>query len=559
MRRVYKKILFCLGLSILLISKVSAASVSVSGANVTQGDTFSVKVTFNGGGTTVGGFGGSIQYDSSYLGFNGCTKGGALDGGSVNGTTIGLYDNDQEGLPSSGTLLNCSFTANKQGSTSIKIKNAVLNGPDTNELPVSSNAGTINIAAPKSRNANLNSLSVSGCSIGFSASNTNYSCTVESNVTSVNVSASAQDGGASVSGTGNKSLNFGNNKISVTVKAPAGNTQTYTVNVTRKDNRSGENSLSSLSVSNGKLSPEFNSNTTNYSIEVPYSETSLNIKYNAKDSKAQVKVNNNNLEAEATTNVTITVTAENGSTKTYTIAAKRGKDPNKVLNTDNNLASLTIDTGILSPAFSKDNTNYVVYLPYEVSKINISYEVSDTRYGQVNLNGPETLGVGNNVYNISVKAEDESEKVYTVTVVRAKVVNGESSNNALLASLTMDHATLTEKFDSGVHLYYYNASSSKDIQVSAIAQDPEAVVTYLEAGAGVYAVLVTAPSGNMSIYIMLATKNMGTIIAVICVVALALLVGIFIIVKKIRSKSKDGKEDKKKDKKNKKHKKDSEE
>ncbi len=552
-----KKILFIVVLLIVLIPKVSAASVSVSGANVTQGDTFSVKVTFNGGGAQVGGFGGSIQYDSSYLGFNGCTKGGALDGGSLNGTTIGLYDSDQAGFPTSGTLLSCSFTANKQGSTSIKIKNAILNGADTNELPTSSNAGTVNIAAPKSRNANLKNLSVSNCSISFSAGNTNYSCSVAENVTSVSVSAAAEDGGASVSGTGNKNLNYGNNKISVTVKAPAGNTNTYTINVTRKDNRSGENQLSSLTISDGTLSPGFSSGNTSYSIEVPYSVSSLNIKANAKDSKASVKVENNNLTAEETTEVKIIVTAENGERKTYTISAKRGKDPNKVLNTDNNLVSLSTDIGILSPTFDSNNTNYAIYLPYEIEKINLTYEVSDKKYAVVNFNGPENLGVGNNIYTISVKAEDESEKVYTVNVVRAKILNGESSTNALLASLTMQNATLTEKFDSGVHLYYYNTKSKKDIVVNAIAQDPEAVITYLEAGAGVYAVLVSAPSGNMSVYIMLPIKSKSTIIIVIAIIVVLLLAAIIFIIKKIKKVNPDKKS--KKDKKNKKHKKDLEE
>lgn len=557
MARVYKRItlLMCLILSIFIFNpKVFAgATVSISGASVTQGDTFKVNVNINAS-ENVYSLGGDLSFDGSYLSFGGCSSTGRL-GGNIRGQRFGLVDMTYSNGLTSGTVATCTFTANKVGSTSVRINNPEMNDQQTNKIPSSSSAGTINIAAPKSRNANLNSLSVSGCSINFSAGNTNYSCSVDTGVTSVSVSASPQDGGASVSGTGNKSLNYGNNKIQVTVKAPAGNTQSYTVTVNRKDNRSTDNTLSALSVSNGTLSPSFSSKQTNYSIEVPYSVSSLNIKYTTNDSKASVRVNNNSLVAEETVNVTVVVTAENGSTRTYTIAAKRGKDPNKVLNTDNNLVALGIDVGILSPAFNSDVTNYVVYLPYEVDKVNIAYEVSDKRYGVANLHGPETLGVGNNIYTISVKAENEAEKVYTITVVRAKVLNGDSSNNTLLASLSVKNATLTEEFNSSVHLYYYNTNSKKEIVVDAIAQDPEAVVTYLEAGAGVYAVLVTAPSGNMSIYIMLPVKSKGIVYAIIAAVAVLLILIIVLIIRKIKNKNKDDKkEDKKKDKKNKKNK-----
>lgn len=551
--------LFCIFCMNIFITSVSAgATVSVSGANVTQGDT--VKVNINISATEkVYSLGGSVSYDGNYLTFNGCSSTGKLNGGSINGTIIGLYDSTYSVGLTSGTVATCSFTAKTVGSTQVKIKNAEMNNVSTANIASGSNAGTINIAAPKSRNANLSSLSVSNCSISFSAGNTNYSCSVAENVTSVSVSASAQDGGASVSGTGNKNLNYGNNKITVTVKAPAGNTQTYTINVNRKDNRSGENSLSSLNVSDGSLSPGFSSGNTNYSIEVPYSVSSLNIKANPKDSKASVKIENNSLTAEETTDVRVVVTAENGEKKTYTISAKRGKDPNKVLSTDNNLVSLATDIGILSPVFSSENTNYAIYLPYEVEKINLTYEVSEKKYAQVNFNGPDTLGVGNNIYTISVKAENGEEKVYTISVVRAKVLNGESSTNALLASLSMKNATLTEKFDSGVHLYYYNTKSKKDIVVDAIAQDPEAVVTYLEAGAGVYAVLVSAPSGNMSVYIMLPIKSKATFIIIIVVVALLLICGIVFMIKKIKKVKPDKDNKKKNNKKSKKNKNDEEE
>ena len=544
--------IFSLGLLIVAPKGALAASASLSYSGettITQGKTYTYNVRISADSPVKGyQFGISSSGGITITGFNNKT------GQSCNYGNNYVVCFDMTGgskAVSSGTIATVTVRADSTGSAKLSFYDAKGNfgGPT---VVFGTSALNINVKEPPSGNANLSGLSVSNCGFGFNANTTNYSCTVDSGVTSVSVSASAQDGGARVSGTGNKSLNYGNNKITVTVTAPAGNTKSYTINVTRKDDRSGNNNLESLSVGDASLNPGFNANTTNYSVSVPYSVTSLNLKYKVADGKSKVSVHNNELVAEETTNVTITVTAENGSTKTYTIAASRGKDPNKVLNTDNNLSSLSVDVGILSPEFNKDVTNYAVYLPYEVSAIKFEYVASDTRYGVINFNGPESLGIGNNIYTISVKAEDESEKVYTITVVRAKVLNGESSTNALLASLIMHNGEMTKKFDSGVHLYYYNKSAKKDITLEGVAQDPESIVTYLSAGAGVYAVLVTAPSGNMSIYICIPKEIGPWVWIIIAIIAVCLIAAIIFIIKKIKNKSKDTKKEKKDKKKSKK-------
>lgn len=550
-KRFLKLTILSLGLLIVAPKGALAASASLSysgDTTIIQGRQYTYSVRINAD-SLVKGFQADLTFDGSYLQLVSYTNKSSL---TCSGSSRIVCYSMSGPIQGNGTIGTVTFKALRTGSTSISFSGA-KGETATGQCNFGASPLGIRINEPPSENANLSSLSVSGCNIGFNGG-TSYSCNVDSNVGSVSVSASAQDGGARVSGTGNKSLSYGGNRINITVTAPAGNTKTYTINVNRKDDRSSNNNLDSLSVSDGSLSPGFNSNTTEYSISVPFSVTSLNIKYKASDSKSKVSVNNNNLEAEATTNVTITVTAENGSSKTYTIKASRGKDPNKVLNTDNYLKTLGIDVGILSPAFDKDTTNYAVYLPYEVQKVNFSYEASDTKYGVINFNGPESLGIGNNIYTISVKAEDESERVYTITVVRAKVLNGESSTNALLASLTMHNGEFTQKFDSGVHLYYYNKSAKKDITLEGVAQDPESIVTYLSAGAGVYAVLVTAPSGNMSIYIAIP-KDIGPWVwIIVAIIAIALITVIIFIIKKIRNKkdsSKESKKDKKKSKKSK--------
>ncbi len=61
-----------------------------------------------------------------------------------------------------------------------------------------------------------------------------YDLTVENNVTSVNVSAQAIDSKAVVTGTGNSSLNVGNNEIQIKVTAENGDVRIYKIYVNRK-------------------------------------------------------------------------------------------------------------------------------------------------------------------------------------------------------------------------------------------------------------------------------------------------------------------------------------
>lgn len=82
----------------------------------------------------------------------------------------------------------------------------------------------------------LSSLSVNGFNLTpyFSGANTSYSLVVGENVGSIQVSATAVTGTSTVSGTGNYSLNYGNNTINVTCISQSGVSRTYTITVARQ-------------------------------------------------------------------------------------------------------------------------------------------------------------------------------------------------------------------------------------------------------------------------------------------------------------------------------------
>lgn len=187
---------------------------------------------------------------------------------------------------------------------------------------------------------------------------------------------------------------------------------------------STNNKLSAMAVSNATISPAFSPDTTSYTAEVPFSVSKLDIKATAADGKAKVSVDNPTLTPNGTTSVTVTVTAENGSKKTYTISVKRAQDPNYVPSTNNDLSGIAVDGFLLSPVFSADVTEYVVWLPYETESIQISGTPGDSK-ASVTVVGGESLVAGqDNPVQVICKAENGTEKVYTVIVKRAAAHDG---------------------------------------------------------------------------------------------------------------------------------------
>lgn len=187
---------------------------------------------------------------------------------------------------------------------------------------------------------------------------------------------------------------------------------------------SSDNTLKSLTVSNATLSVAFDPNTVSYSTTVPFSVSKLDVKAEANDSKAQVSVSSPSLTVGSNNAVTVTVTAENGTKKTYTIKVTRQQDPNYVASGENNLAALTVDGFLLSPVFSADKTEYVVWLPYETEQVSAGGTPKDSK-ASVRVEGGEKLLAGqDNEIKVICVAENGSEKVYTIIAKRAAAHDG---------------------------------------------------------------------------------------------------------------------------------------
>lgn len=151
-------------------------------------------------------------------------------------------------------------------------------------------------------------------------------------------------------GAGTSSLNvIGDSKvIDIDMQACSISKSSGSVTGSAPASYSSDNTLSSLQISPGVLSPAFSPDVTTYTTSVGADCASLTVSAVPNDSKATVSVSGKRMDPGFNT-TTITVTAENGSKRTYTI--KTTKETNSASN-ENNQA-----TGSDSSNGSTDNNN----------------------------------------------------------------------------------------------------------------------------------------------------------------------------------------------------------
>jgi len=367
---------------------------------------------------------------------------------------------------------------------------------------------TLNINRPDTRSNNnyLKSLSLNSGTINFNKTTSSYSVNVNQNVTSVKVTAALEDSKASfVSGYGPRDVNLksGLNSVPIKVKAENGSERTYTINITRVDNRSSNNYLKTLSLSSGSLN--FNKNTLNYNVTVKPSVTSLKVTASLEDSKASfvsgygprdVKLKN------GTNSILIKVKAENGSERTYTINVS---STNTSISSNNALKSLTLSTGSIK--FNKNTTTYDLKVNSDVQNIKINATLEDAKASFVSGYGPRNvnLNYGSNKILIKVKAENGNIKTYTIKVERP---NAPSTNNSL-KSLTIGGKTI--KLNDKTTTYAISVENDiKKVTVKAIPADSKAKVKVynsdLKVGKNSIKIEVTNEVGQVKTYVITVVR-----------------------------------------------------
>lgn len=119
---------------------------------------------------------------------------------------------------------------------------------------------------------------------------------------------------------------------------------------------------------------------------------------------------------------------------------------------DNDLQSLSVSGGTLTPSFSRTETEYTMLVGGSTDDVEVvAVVVSET--ATLKVNGQETasgvtvvvpLNISRNEVEIEVTAENELRKIYTVVVTKSDQV----SSDATLRSLTLDNVPLEESFSA---------------------------------------------------------------------------------------------------------------
>jgi hypothetical protein len=337
--------------------------------------------------------------------------------------------------------------------------------------------------------ATLSALSIDAASLSpaFSAGTYKYKATVESNVSSIKVSATASSGNTLVKGAGSRTvnLNYGSNTVNVKVKNSAGKVTTYKITVTRKDDRSTVNTLSNITISAGTLSPAFSSDKTSYSVEVPNEVSSISIDATLTDSKSKFASGFGPRSVpltEGTNQIYLKVTNEKDVTKVYTITVNRGSVPSGCSLQEGELALLKgieVQASETNPIKIEDfdplKFDYVgITVPYDIKNLTILPLVQDEGDTYV-IDGANDLEVNIDreiVITVTSKACPAYSSIYKLIVTRLPQV--EAGTTADLKSLTIKNHS---EFKFQKNVLDYNLTLKKGEKKLDISYKPEEKTT----------------------------------------------------------------------------------
>ena len=346
----YWKIGIILILSILFVlvnSNISMAGYLASDATTTVGSNVSVSITSTEG---LQNFDISIA-DSQGLTFSSVSTSGISNGGTVSYaglgspiTNLATYNFKAPNTPGTytvsfkvnGSTINSTVVVNNASSNTGSSSGGSSSGSSSSGSSSSGGSATSNdkttpTPEKESSNANLSNLGIRPNDFsGFTPGTTTYNVTVPEDVESVEVYATAQDSNATISGTGNKTLEYGENALNVVVTAEDGTTKTYTINVTREGEEATEettevvNGLSSITIGDLELSPSFKTDVYEYTVKYIGEDTSLDIQAVATDPSYTVEIVGNEELKEGENTITILVTdSEGNNVATYQLTVDK--------------------------------------------------------------------------------------------------------------------------------------------------------------------------------------------------------------------------------------------
>lgn len=390
----------------------------------------------------------------------------------------------------------------------------------------------------------LTSLSLSSGSLSPKFNSNTYEYTATVNASSVTINATAANGVSFVDGYGprNVALNYGVNNVSIKIKGTE--EKTYTIKITRPNNqgsggnitpiKSTVNTLSSLSVSNGNLSPAFNPNTNDYEVNVDENIDTITIDSKLTNAKSVYLsgFEPRTIHLDYGKNAAyIKVKSESGSIRVYKITIIRAQkeepvDPPVIPSSEALLSSLTLDSGNID--FETNVFDYNVTVDSTINNV-VATVTPKNETDTIEINGGTNLVEGANELTIKVVSADGSvTNVYTIYII--KKADNNISDDSLLKNITIKNHKI--KFNANTKEYSITLNQNEtelDLEVEPSSEKASVTIEgndKLTSGSEIK-IRVTAESGNYTDYYLKITgykKSGNVFLTIVLILIIGLLV-----------------------------------
>jgi hypothetical protein len=245
----------------------------------------------------------------------------------------------------------------------------------------------------------------------FNPAGQSYEIEVSHELRSIRIAAAANYPLSAVSGdTGNKTLNVGDNTVTVTVTPEEGQPITYTIHIHRK---SIDVTLKSLTVGGQPVSSSFDPSKTDYSFAVENAVSGIRIDAVANYPLTTVTGAGNKTLNDGYNRFTVTVIPEEGPSGTYTVTVYRRS-------ADDRLQSLTLSNPFngsnIPMEYNHDKLTYTATVPTSLQNITLNARANYSAAFVTGHTGIQSLRPGRNIFHITVTAEDGTVKIHPVII-----------------------------------------------------------------------------------------------------------------------------------------------
>ena len=371
----------------------------------------------------------------------------------------------------------------------------------------------------KSEVNKLSSIKINGHELEYFNENTNeYDINVDGNNSSIKIEAIKKDNYSTISGDlGEKQLDYGGNKFTITVTSESGIKNNYIINVNRIDKRSNVNTLKTLTLSEGEL--VFNPDIVDYTVNVANDIEKITITSSLTDPKSKYAVDYQNKEielAEGSNKIEIKVISEKGEERTYTL------NINRALSSNNSLKSLKVNDEKIN--LLENEFIYNITVENDIDEVIITAIPNDSR-ATVKLDEKYPLIIGENEINVKITAASGEEASYILNITRKKIL----SKDSLLVNLKIKGYEIDFRQDVKRYNLKIN-DGDNELDITTVTEDPNATVEIegnkdLENGS-IVKINVKAEDGSFTRYFINIEKgSTGISPIIIIIIVLLLLLG----------------------------------